>query len=39
VEAGLWDKKKTYAKKKMGNDVVNEPVAGYGGLFDNMELA
>lgn len=36
VEAGLWEKKKTTAKKKKGNDVVKEPVAGYGNLFDNV---
>jgi hypothetical protein len=36
VEAGLWEKKKTTAKKKLGADVVSEPVVGYGGLFDNL---
>jgi hypothetical protein len=38
VKAGLWDQKKS-GKKKSGNtgttkDQVNEPEAGYGGLFD-----
>jgi len=40
VRAGLWDKKKTPAKKKKsGNssNTVNEPQAGYGGLFDFIE--
>jgi len=31
VEAGLWDKKKVVSKK---SNVVNEPQAGYGGLFE-----
>lgn len=34
VKAGLWDKKKT-AKEKKQKNVVEEPKAGYGGLFDS----
>jgi hypothetical protein len=40
VKAGLWDKKKTPAKKKKSGEasnVVNEPHAGYGGLFKEEE--
>ena len=37
VAAGLWDKKKTTAKKASKfSGVVKEPEVGYGGLFDNI---
>lgn len=42
VIEGLWDKKKTTAKKKKTKtttSVVNEPQAGYGGLFNEEETA
>jgi len=42
VKAGLWDKKKTTAKKKKTKtnpSEVNEPQAGYGGLFKEEEDA
>lgn len=35
VKAGLWEKKKTTAKKKSNTTEVNEPQAGYGGLFES----
>ena len=38
VKAGLWDEKKTKKKKSEENNIneyqVNEPEAGFGGLFD-----
>jgi hypothetical protein len=40
VAAGLWDKKKTTTKKKKSggsNNILNEPQAGYGGLFKEKE--
>jgi hypothetical protein len=38
VAAGLWEKKKTPAKKaSKSTAVVKEPEAGYGNLFDGME--
>jgi type I restriction-modification system DNA methylase subunit len=40
VKAGLWDKKKTTAKKmktKTNPSEVNEPQAGYGTLFENEQ--
>ena len=39
VQAGLWDKKKTTARKKTKTTTseVNEPQAGYGGLFKEEE--
>jgi hypothetical protein len=42
VKAGLWDKKKTTATKKKTKTTtseVNEPQAGYGGLFKEEEEA
>jgi hypothetical protein len=38
VAAGLWEKKKTPAKKaSKSTAVVKEPEVGYGNLFDGME--
>jgi hypothetical protein len=40
VAAGLWDKKKATTKKKKSgssSNMVNEPQAGYGGLFKENE--